>query len=172
MQQSAQRRASGRPRKEPIDGINNDGAELPVEAHLKIGSVLGTGELGDGFSLLRHQLKHLRQNWGGGEIQSEPTIFVHKRESERWRWWWRAPEEFADQKSSRQETSDLDALGSFQRENNNGGTLPTNTAHHFIRDLTTPPVKGLEPPCEFHVSTFILVTVDIAVSNSRHQNYI
>lgn len=36
--------------------------ELPVEAHLEIGCVLRTGELGDGFSLLGHQLKHLQHS--------------------------------------------------------------------------------------------------------------
>lgn len=52
----------------------NDDDGLPVEAHLKIGCVLRTGELGDGFSLLRDQLEHLQQSkgWGG---HSKPTRF-------------------------------------------------------------------------------------------------
>lgn len=40
----------------------DDDDGLPVEAHLEIGCVLGTGERGDGFSLLGHQLKHLQQS--------------------------------------------------------------------------------------------------------------
>lgn len=42
--------------------VDDDEDGLPVEAHLEIGCVLGTGERGDGFSLLGHQLKHLQQS--------------------------------------------------------------------------------------------------------------
>lgn len=40
-----------------------------MEAHLKIGCVLRTGELGDGFSLLGHQLKHLQQSKRVGGVE-------------------------------------------------------------------------------------------------------